>query len=215
MDPTGFGFDYSVTFLQEKYIGNNSRSRIILKSSIGQAYRPYKVCSLCYILSYGRIFFIHRSAARYKGNNTARAHLIECLCEKVVVYKEILLIVFLIYNLKLTERYVTYSNVKETIGKLRFLVSAYGYSVFLIKLSCNSARDTVKLYTVYLAFLHTFGEHTHKIADTAGRLKYISSLETHIFKRFIHRAYHCRRSIKSRQGRFLGGFIFFFRKQIF
>ena len=61
-----------------------------------------------------------------------------------------MLVILLIHDLELTERNVTYRNIKEAVGKVRLFVSVNGYSVFLIELLCNSARKTVKLYAVYL-----------------------------------------------------------------
>ena len=110
-----------------------------------------------------------------------------------------MLVILLIHDLELTERHVTYRNIKEAIGKVRLFVPVNGYSVFLIELPCNSTRKAVKLYAVDLALAHTVGEHTHKVARTAGGFKDIAALQAHLFKSFIHCSDYDGRSVERGQ----------------
>ena len=113
--------------------------------------------------------------------------------------KEVVLIILLIHDLEVTERHVTDCHIEEAIGEMCLFISANRYSVFLIELSCNSARKTIKLYAVNLAILHTLGEHTHKVARAARGFKQISALESHLFKSIVHCSNNHGRSIKCRQ----------------
>ena len=199
MNPIGFGIKNTVTFLQEDNVRNNSRSGIILKRGIGQTNSTDKVGSLREIPSNGRTFLIKSTATRYESNHTTRANLVQGLGKEIVVNKEVVLIILLIHDLEMTEWHVADCYIKEAIGKMCLFVSANRYSVFLIELSCNSARKTIKLYSVDLTILHTLGEHTHKVARTARRFKQISALESHLFKSIVHCSDNYGRSIKCRQ----------------
>ena len=151
------------------------------------------------VLSYGRVILVKSAAARYESNHTARANLIQGLGEKIIVNKEVVLVILLIHEFVVTERHVADCHIKEAIGQVRLFISVYRYAVFLIKLSCNSSRNAIKLHAVDLAVLHTLGEHTHKVARSARGFKKISALESHPFKSIVHCSDNHGRSVKRGQ----------------
>ena len=211
MNPIGICLNKTVSLLKEDNIRHDPRTRTA-EGIVGQTDSTEKIGSLRNILSHIGIFFIKRSAACNKRNHTAGTNFIYGFRKEIVMNKKVIFIIFFIKHLKLLKRHIADCHVKKAVGKLCVLISVNRNAVFLIKLTCDSSRKAVKLNTVHLG-IHTLGYKTHKIADTARGFKNIATLESHILKRPIHRLDDNRRRIKSRQGRFLGGCIFFGSQQ--
>ena len=72
---------------------------------------------MCDILSDSRVLFVHRTRRGYKGNDTAGAYFIKGLAEEIIVDQPIILVIFLINNLKLTERNIADRNIKKAVRK--------------------------------------------------------------------------------------------------
>ena len=68
------------------------------------------------------------------------------------------------------ERHIADYSVKEAVGNICFLKRLRRYRGFLIKLLCDTRRNLINLHAVDFAVLHRLGQHTDKVADTAGRL---------------------------------------------
>ena len=204
----------SVSLLEEDNIRDYHLCPCSVKGIVGQADSTEEVGSLRDILSDRWILFIKSTAACDERDHTTGANLIQGFRKEIVVNEEVVLVVFLVKQLEIIERHVTDCHVKETIGKMRFLISVDGDTVLLIELPCNSSRKAIKLDTVHLC-IHTLGEKSHKVTDTARGFKNVTTLEAHIFKSVIHRLDNRGRRVKSRQRRFVGGFVFLIGKQIF
>ena len=215
VNPIGFSFDDTIALLQKDNVRYYARTCIILKGIVGQTDRTDKIGTLREILSDGWTRFIKCTAACDERYDTAGTHLIQCFRKEKVMDQEVVLIVLPIHNLELTERHVTDCHVEEAIGKLCFLISVYGNALFLIKLTCDSARNAVKLYTVYLGLIHRFGQKTDEVADTARGFKDIPTLESHIPKCIIHGFDDDGRCVESRQGGFSCRFVFFWSERKF
>ena len=138
MHPIGFNVDKPVTLLQKDDVRGDFRSCGILKGIVRQPYCTEQICSLCNIFSDCRIFFIHRTFRSDKNNDTSRAHLIKRSGKKVVMNKEIMLVIPLVRHFELPERDVAHRRVKEAVRQLCILKALHGNAVFLIKLLCNS-----------------------------------------------------------------------------
>ncbi len=72
---------------------------------------------MCDILPDGRVLFIHRTRRGYKGNNTAGAYFIKGFAEEIIVDQPIILVIFLINNLKLTKQNISDRNIKKAVGE--------------------------------------------------------------------------------------------------
>ena len=209
VNPIGFTFNHTISFLQKDNIRHYARTCVILKGIVGQTDRTDKIGTLREIFSDGGTCLIECTAACDERHDTAGTNLIQCFCKEKVMDQEVVLIVLPIHNLELTERHVTDCHVEKAIGKLCFLISVYGNALFLIKLMCDSARNAVKLYTVDLGLIHRFGQKTDEVTDTARRFKDIPTLEPHISECIIHGFDDDGRCVESRQGGFSCRFIFF------
>ena len=204
----------SVSFLEKNNIRHNLVRSCAIKGIVGQTDSTEEVGSLRDILSDRRVLFIKSTRTGNECNDTTGANLIQGFRKEIVVNKEVVLVVLLIKELEIIERYITDCHVKEAIGKMSFLISVDGNAVLLIELPCNSTRNAVKLNTIHLG-VHTLGKKSHKVTYTARGFKNVTTFKSHIFKSVIHRPNNRGRRVKSRQRRFVGGFVFFRRKQIF
>ena len=75
-----------------------------------------------------------------------------------------------IIDSNVAERHIANHSVKEAVGNIGFFKRLRRYRGFLIKLLCNTRRDLINLNAINLAVLHRLGQHTDKVADSAGRL---------------------------------------------
>ena len=103
-------------------------------------------------------------------------------------------VVFLVKQLKISERHIADCHIKEAVGKLGIFIALYGNGIFLIKLLCNSARYTVNFHTIHFTVAHTLRHKSHKIAYSARRLQDVTLRKAHIGKCLIHCLDYNRRS---------------------
>ena len=129
--------------------------------------------------------------------------------------QEIVLIVSLVRNLELTERYIADRRIEEAIGKIGFLKALHGNTGVLIELSRDPAGNTVELNSVKLCGTHAVGDKSHEIANTAGGFQYVAGFEVHVFKCLINGFDNDRRRIERCQRGFTRRFILIIRKQFF
>ena len=209
VNPISFTFDHTISLLQKDNIRYYARTCVILKGIIWQTDRTDKIGTLREIFSDGGTCLIECTTACDERHDTAGTNLIQCFCKEKVMDQEVVLIVLPIHDLELTERHVADCHVEKAIRKLCFLISVYSNALFLIKLTCDSARNAVKLYTVDLGLIHRFWQKTDEVTDTARRFKDIPTLESHISECIIHGFDDNGRRIESRQGGFSCRFIFF------
>ena len=93
LHPIGNYIKHFLALLQKDYIGSHFCSCIGKKSIVRQAYSADKLRSLREILTELRIELIERSFGSHESHDTARAYLVESLCEKVVVYAQMQLVI--------------------------------------------------------------------------------------------------------------------------
>ena len=103
-------------------------------------------------------------------------------------------VVFLVKQLKISERHIADCYIEKAVGKLGVFIALYGNGIFLIKLSGNSARYTVDFHAIHFTATHTLRHKTHKITDSARRLQDVTLRKSHIGKRLIHCLNYNRRS---------------------
>ena len=199
MHPIGFNVDNAVTLLQEDNIACDLGAGVLLKGGVRQADSANQIGSLRKVFTHGGAFLIHRTLTRNKGDNTARSHFIQGLTKEIVVYEPMVLVVLTVGKAKISERHVADCYVKEAVGHFHFFKAVHGNIAVLIQLLCNSARDTIKFHTVGFAARHSFGEHTDKVADTAGRLQEVAVFEPHLSECLIHCLHNNGRGIKGGQ----------------
>ena len=100
--------DGTVTFLQENNVADNIRTSVSTERIIRQTDSPQQVSTLCHVLAGGAVLAVHGITRSHKRHNAARTHLVDGLGEKVVVDTKSQLVVRLIVDLVLTERYVAH-----------------------------------------------------------------------------------------------------------
>ena len=105
-----------------------------------------------------------------------------------------MLVVFLVKQLKITERHIADCYIEKAVGKFGIFIALYGNGIFLIKLSGNSARYTVDFHTIHFTVAHTLRQKSHKITYSARRLQDVTLRKSHIGKRLIHCLDYNRRS---------------------
>ena len=154
MHPIRLNIYNAVTLLQNENIRNDFRSGITLEGVIRQTDSAEQVGSLCDILADCGIFLVHCSFARNECHNAARSEFIKGLCKEVVVDQELVLVVSLVGNFEIPERHIAHNGVKEAVGEICFFKALCGNRGFLIKLLCDTRRNSIKLYAVNLALLH-------------------------------------------------------------
>ena len=116
---------------------------------------------------------------------------------------------------KISEGHIPYSHIKEAVRKICIFKATYSYAFFLVKLVRDAPAYLVELHAIKPAAFHTFREHAQKISDTAGRLKYVSSLKSHPAQHLIYCICHSFRCVKGGQSRFSCCCIFLFCKELF
>ena len=137
--PVRLNINLSLPLLQKQDICCHFSSCIILKCSIWKSDCTHKLCSLCQILSYGRICFIKRSLCGNYSNHASRSYLIKCFCQKIIVDTEVILVVLWIKYLVITKWHISDNHIKEVIRICGILKSCDTDIGILIKLLCNSS----------------------------------------------------------------------------
>ena len=182
MYPVRLYINLSLPFLQKQDIRCHFCSCIILKCSIRKSDRSHKLCSLSQILSDSRIAFIQCSLCGNHCNHTARSYLIECLCKKIIVNTEVVLIVLWIKYLIISKRHISYNNIKEVIRICGVFKARNADVGILVKLFCNPSRYAVQFHPIQFTLLHWCWHTSEEIADTHRRLQDISTFKPKLHK---------------------------------
>ena len=148
MNPIGNLDSHCFSFLQKENIRSNFRSCVLLKNSIRKSDSSQQVTAFSKVSSCLFVQLVHSELACDKCNYSTRLHLVHRLCGKVIVYLEIMLIVGFIADTVISERNITYNNIKTVVIE-RGLLKAFNLDTLLwIELLCDSARNAVQLHTV-------------------------------------------------------------------
>ena len=99
-------------------------------------------------------------------------------------------------HLVCAERHVPDYAVEKTVRVLCVFKPLYGDTVLRVKLPRNPAGNAVELHAIHLKASHSLRHKPHEVPGAAGRLQYVSLLQSHISKGFIHGLYDHRRRIK-------------------
>ena len=164
---------------------------------------------MCDILSHCGILLVHGALGSDKCHDTTRTNLVQGSGKEVIVDQEIVLVILLVRDFELTERNITDSRIKEAVGKLRLFKSLHRNRGLLIQLLSDSSGNAVQFHTVQLGLCHAVGKHTKKVTHAAGGFQNVALSKVHALQRLVHGTNDYRRRVKSRQGRFPGGCIFF------
>ena len=154
-----------------------------------------------------RGFGVHGVAGRDESHNAARTHLIQRLCEEIVVNVKTELVVSPVVYLIVSKGDVADSHIVEITAISGFKASHRNVRPG-IELLSDPAGDAVQFHAVQLAFLHGFRQHPEEITHTHGRLQDIASFETHVVQGLIDSPNDRGRSVVCVQGRSAGGGIF-------
>ena len=157
--PTFFCLFYNpVSLLKKENICRYFRSRTCFESGVWQAYCAEKFCSVCYVLSYGRICPVHCTFGRDCRNDAARTNLIQRFRKKVVMNVKAEAVVFLIIYFERTKRHIGYYRIERIVCKVRFFKSLNLYFCLRIQKFCNAACQRVYLYAVGFFRIECFGQ---------------------------------------------------------
>ena len=173
INPVWFGFNHSVTLLQNQNVACDLRAGIGTESVVGKPYRTQQLGSLGDIPPYLWACLIHRTLGSDEHHHAARAYLIQSLCKEIIVDEELLGVVAAVVYLKFPKRHIAKHHIKVIIGQLRILKALHGDFRFLVELLCDFACQRVDFHTVELGACHAFGQKPEEIARAAGRLQNI------------------------------------------
>ena len=186
MHPVRLDILQTVALLEEQDIRRDFRTGILFKGIIRKAHCSDQIRTLCKVLSGAAVLLIHCAAGGYKSDHTAGPHLIQALCQEIVMDQEVILIIGRICHTVFTKGYITYGKVEEVIRKRCFLKAADTDTGSRIQLFCDTAADIIFLHAIQPAFIHSLRQHTEEVADAHGRLKDVTLLKTHTLQCFIH-----------------------------
>ena len=147
MHPVRVNFNRTIPLLQEDNVRHYFRSGVGFESGVGEPDGTQQVGSLGKIPTHGGILGVQGIAAGDEGHHTAGTHLIQRLCEKVVVDIEAQLVVGRVIDLVLPEGNIAHSKVKE-IPAICGFKTGNGDIRLGIKLLGNPAGDGIQLHTV-------------------------------------------------------------------
>ena len=185
--PIGLNLDGAVTLLQEDDVADDLSSRVCLESVVRQTDRAEEISSLRDILSCRTVLCVHGVAGGDERNHAARTHLIQRLCEKVVMNGKTELVKSPVIYLILSEGHVADGKIEEVFSVSGFKARD-GDVGFGIELLCDASCQAVQLHAVELAGCHAVREHTEEVADAHGGFQNIACLKAHVFHRIINGA---------------------------
>ena len=125
------------------------------------------------------------------------------------------LVVAPVNDLDISKRHIAHRRVKEAVRYLRLFVAGNGNTTVLIKLSSDAAGNAVQFHAVDLAIPHAVRQHSHKVANAAGRLQQIAAFQAHLRQRLVDGVDENGRGIKCGQAAGTGGGIFLLGEQRF
>ena len=113
--------------------------------------------------------------------------------------QELVFVVPLIGNTEVPKRHVTHNCVKEAVRDVCLFERLRSDRGALIKLLGDTGGNRVDFDSVHTAAPHSFGKHTDKMTDPAGRLQDVSFTEAHLLHSLVDCRYDNRRSVESCQ----------------
>ena len=126
-----------------------------------------------------------------------------------------MLVVAPVNDLDISKRHIAHCCVKKAVRYLRLFIAGDSDPAVLIKLSGDAAGNTVQLHAVDLAIPHAVRQHSHKVANAAGRLQQIAAFQAHLRQRLVDGVDENGRGIKCGQAAGTGGGIFLLGEQRF
>ena len=214
MHPIRLDVDRPFPLLQKQNIRCDLCARVGLEGVVGQTNRAQQLGATGNIAPHVGILLIHRPLAGNERNNAARAHLIQCLGEEIIVNREVQLVIWLVRYLIISEGNVANGQIVEIPAVCGFK-ARYGDVGLGIQLSGDSAGETVQLYAVQAASGHGVRQQAEKIAHAAGRFQNVAGSKSHASNGLIHGADDRRAGVMGVQGRGTGRSIFGLAEQLF
>ena len=126
-----------------------------------------------------------------------------------------MLVVAPVNDLDISKRHIAHCCVKKAVRYLRLFIAGDSDPAVLIKLSGDASGDAVQLHTVGFAGVHAVRQHSHKVANAAGRLQQVAAFQAHLCQRLVDGVDENGRGIKSGQAAGTGGGIFLLGEQRF
>ena len=199
LHPIRLMVDGAVTLLQEDDVRNHFGACIRLERIVGQTDGTQQIGTLSHVFAGGAVLAVHGITRSHKRHNAARTHLVDGLGEKVVVDTKSQLVVRLIVDLVLTERYVSHGKIIKVtpVGGLK---ASHRNVCLRVQLFGDAPGDAVQLYAVQPTVLHDVRQHPEEVTHAHGRLQNVARPETHLFDCIINGANHHRRGVVSVQG---------------
>ena len=126
-----------------------------------------------------------------------------------------MLVVAPVNDLDISKRHIAHSSVKEAVRYLRLFIAGNGDTAVLVKLPGDAAGNTVEFHAVDLAIPHAVRQHSHKVANAAGRLQQVAAFQAHLCQGFVNGVDDDGRGIKGGQAAGPRGGIFLLGEQRF
>ena len=141
--PIWLNINYTVTLLQNENIACDLCACVGTECVIWQTDCAQQLGSLGDIHSYLWACFVHCSLRGNEHHNAAGTDFIKRLCEKVIVYEELLGVVSAVVHTDFSERHIADNYIKMVVWELCLLKALYGNVGFLVELLCDFTRQRV------------------------------------------------------------------------
>ena len=121
LHPVRLNIRRAVTLLQKDNVADNIGTSIGTESIIRQTDRTQQIGTLCHVLAGGAVLAVHGVAAGDERHYAARTHLVDGFRKEIIVDRESQLVVRLIVDSILAERYVSHRQIVKitAVGGLK------------------------------------------------------------------------------------------------
>ena len=186
--------DGSVPFLEKENVRGHFRARIGPERIVRQADCAQQLRALGDVTAHFGRCLVHRALAGDKRDDAARAHLVECLGEEVIMNQEVVRIELTVIELVAAKGHVADGQIEEILPVRLF--KARNRDVGLgIELPRDAPGEAVQLHAVEPAAAHGVGQQAEEIAHAARRLQHVARAKAHALHRVVDGANDRRRRV--------------------
>ena len=127
--------------------------------------------------------------------------------------EQMVFIVATVMQAVIAKRHIADGEIKEVIREFGVFVTGDLNVRVRIQLASNPSADAVQFHAGKLAVCHTLRQHTEEVADTHGRLQYLTAVKSHLTEGIIHGFDNYRRGVMRVKDRCACGLVFVLSEQ--
>ena len=162
--------NFPFPLLQKKNISGRLGSRHLFERIVREPDCPQQFRPLCQIPAHLGICLVHGVLGGNDCHNTARTHLIQRLCKKIIVDTEVIAVIARVVHPDRIKGDIPDDYIKEVVWIAGLFKAFYLNLRLRVKLFCDCPGDRVQLHTVQLGILHGFRQHGIEVACSHGRV---------------------------------------------